>query len=53
MQREQEQGEGRLVRSQRELEKWEQIAAECVQAWKERKPGVVDYAIMRIFGMFT
>lgn len=48
MQREQEQGEGRLVRSQRELEKWEQIAAECAQAWEERKPGVVDYAIMRM-----
>ena len=48
MQREQEQGEGRLACSQRELEKWEQIAAECAQAWKERKPGVVDYAIMRM-----
>lgn len=48
MQKEQSQREERLVRSQREHAKWEQIAMECVQAWEERKPGVVDYAVMRM-----
>ena len=48
MQRKVAQREERLVRSQREQAKWEQIATECAQSWKERKPGVADYAIMRM-----